>query len=87
MKERTHIQLRVLPGGLSEQEDKSTEVTEEYEITEFPVEAIFSSAEALLDHWFKERKPDPKDIPFWKETAYNDALIVLRNLKRSGYLK
>jgi hypothetical protein len=87
MSKREHVQLRVLPGGATDSDQKDFEYANEPNVFDFPVEAIFSSAEALLAHWFKSVKPQEKDVPFWKETAYNDALIVLQNLKEGGYLK
>lgn len=94
MSKRAHVQLRVLPGGrfdsALESEFETNELepdSEEVFIEDIPVEAIFSSAEALLLGWFTEKQPKAEDIPFWKETAYNDAFIVLKTLKKGGYLK
>jgi hypothetical protein len=87
MSNKEHVQLRVLPGGALDPEQSDLEYDGEPNVFDFPVEAIFSSAEALLAHWFKSIQPQEKDIPFWKETAYNDALVVLQSLKDGGYLK
>jgi len=86
MAKRTYLQLRVLPGGKSDL-DTEPELEEGANPLDFPPEAIFSSAESLLRSWFRTRQPEEKDIPFWKETAYNDAMTVLENLKEGGYLK
>jgi hypothetical protein len=40
---------------------------------------------ALLKYWFPKRMPT--DIEKWAEIAYNDALAVVKALKKEGYLK
>jgi hypothetical protein len=86
MSKNSPVKLKVLPGGLADIEPDNFDENEP-NVFDFPVEAIFSSAEALLAQWFKVINPQEKDIPLWKETAYNDALTVLQNLKDGGYLK